>query len=194
VQFAIVQGGLDVELRAACAQQLVELDFAGYAVGGLSVGEPPEGMYRVLEYTCPLLPSARPRYLMGVGRPQDLLAAILRGIDLFDCVMPTRNGRNALAFTDRGALRLRNRQFERDGQPLEDGCPCAACRQSRGYLRHLFLAREMLGPVLVSLHNLTFYQRLLASARAAIEADCFGDFCAEKLSKWAGAASRGATT
>jgi len=190
VQFAIVQGGLDPELRADCARQLVDLDFAGYAVGGLSVGEPPEEMYRVLEYTCPLLPSARPRYLMGVGRPQDLLAAILRGIDLFDCVMPTRNGRNALAFTDRGTLRLRNQQFERDGQPLEDGCPCAACRQSRGYLRHLFLAREMLGPVLVSLHNLTFYQRLLGEARAAIEANCYVEFHAEKLRSWGAEESR----
>ena len=125
-------------------------------------------MYRMLDATVPALPADRPRYLMGVGRPQDLLEAIRRGIDLFDCVMPTRNGRNALAFTDDGPLRLRNLQYERDPRPLEADCPCPACRHSRGYLRHLFMADEMLGPMLVSIHNLTYYQRLLADARQAI--------------------------
>ncbi len=160
------------------------MDFAGYAVGGLSVGEPPAEMYRILEATVPELPADRPRYLMGVGRPEDLLEAVRRGIDLFDCVMPTRNGRNALAFTDAGPLRLRNLQYERDDRPLEEGCPCPACRRSRGYLRHLFMAREMLGPILLSIHNLTYYQRLLADARAAIAADRFEEFRREKLRGW----------
>jgi queuine tRNA-ribosyltransferase len=182
--FGIVQGGLDAALRVACARQLRALDFAGYAVGGLSVGEPTAEMLRILEATVPELPADRPRYLMGVGRPQDLLEAVARGIDLFDCVMPTRNGRNALAFTDAGPMRLRNAQYERDGRPIEPGCPCAACRRSRGYIRHLFMAREMLGPILLSIHNLTYYQRLLAAAREAIAADRFHDFRAEKLRRW----------
>ena len=179
--FAIVQGGLDLQLRVESARRLAELDFAGYAVGGLSVGEAPELMYRVLDVTVPAMPADRPRYLMGVGRPEDLLEAVRRGIDLFDCVMPTRNGRNAMAFTEQGSLRLRNLQYERDPSPLEDGCPCAACRHSRGYLRHLFMAGEMLGPILLSIHNITFYQRLLAGSRQAIAEDRFEDFRAEKL-------------
>ncbi len=183
-QFGIVQGGLDPELRVRCARALVELDFPGYAVGGLSVGETPAEMYRVLEYTVPALPADRPRYLMGVGRPEDILQGIRHGIDLFDCVMPTRNGRNAMAFTDFGTMRLRNLQYERDPLPLEGSCPCPACRRSRGYLRHLFMAGEMLGPILLSIHNLTYYQRLLAAARAAIEAGRFQQFVAEKTRGW----------
>ena len=185
-QFAIVQGGLDPELRAWCAEQLARLDFPGYAVGGLSVGEAPEEMYRALEATVPALPADRPRYLMGVGRPVDLLEAIYRGIDLFDCVMPTRNGRNALAFSDSGSLRLRNLQYARDPRPLQEGCPCPACRRSRGYLRHLFMAGEMLGPILLSIHNLTYYQRLLADARQAIQQDRFSQFRLAKLRGWSG--------
>ena len=185
-QFGIVQGGLDLDLRCASAAGLRALDFPGYAVGGLSVGEPPEEMYRVLDAVTPELPADRPRYLMGVGRPQDLLEAVRRGIDLFDCVMPTRNGRNALAFTDRGPMRLRNLQYERDQRPLEEDCPCPACRHSRGYLRHLFMASEMLGPILLSLHNVTYYQRLLAGARAAIVEDRFTPFATEKLAGWGG--------
>jgi queuine tRNA-ribosyltransferase len=181
---AIVQGGLDADLRVESARQLIAMEFAGYAVGGLSVGEPPAEMYRVLDVTVPELPADRPRYLMGVGRPQDLLEAVRRGIDWFDCVMPTRNGRNAMAFTDLGPLRLRNRCYERDPRPLEKGCPCPACRHSRGYLRHLFMAREMLGPILLSIHNLTYYQRLLAGARTAIQSDGFEPFRAEKLRGW----------
>jgi queuine tRNA-ribosyltransferase len=181
VQFGIVQGGLDADLRVRCAEELVRLNFPGYAVGGLSVGESPEEMYRVLDATVPALPTDRPRYLMGVGRPEDLLAAIARGIDLFDCVLPTRNGRNALAYTSRGTLRLRNKQYELDELPIEEGCPCIACKHSRGYLRHLFLANEMLGPVLLSAHNLTNYQRLLADARAAIERGCFRQFADSAL-------------
>ncbi len=190
VQFAIVQGGLQEELRCECADALVALDFPGYAVGGLSVGETPAEMYRVLDVTCPRLPRDRPRYLMGVGRPEDLLQAIARGIDLFDCVMPTRNGRNALAFTDAGPKRLRNRQYYDDPRPLEEACPCAACERSRGYLRHLFVAREMLGPILLSIHNLTYYQRLVSAAREAIEQDRFDEFHAEKMASWSSETAR----
>ncbi len=182
--FAIVQGGLDTELRKWCAGELCKMDFAGYAIGGLSVGERPHEMYRILDVTVPELPADKPRYLMGVGRPEDLLEAVRRGIDLFDCVIPTRNGRNAMAFTDQGPLRLRNLQYERDDAPLETGCPCAACRRSRGYIRHLFMAGEMLGPILLSLHNLQYYQRLLADARNAIEADGFEEFRHKKLAGW----------
>jgi len=183
-QFAIVQGGLDPRLRVACAERLTALDFTGYAIGGLSVGESPREMYEVLDATVPVLPADRPRYLMGVGTPRDLLEAIARGIDLFDCVLPTRNGRNALAFTDEGPLRLRNLKHALDSQPLEQDCPCPACRHSRGYLRHLFMAGEMLGPILLSAHNLTYYQRLLAVAREAIRADSFGPFWREKRRIW----------
>jgi queuine tRNA-ribosyltransferase len=183
-QFAIVQGGLDVELRIQCAKDLCKLDFPGYAVGGLSVGEPPCEMYRILDATVPHLPADRPRYLMGVGRPEDLLEAVARGIDLFDCVMPTRNGRNAMAFTDAGPIRLRNLQYERDIRPLQDGCSCLACRRSRAYIRHLFMAGEMLGPILLSIHNLTYYQRLLAGARAAIESGQYAAYHAEKMRGW----------
>ena len=178
------KAGWNAELRAWSARELRRQDFAGYAVGGLSVGEPPAEMHRILEATAAELPADRPRYLMGVGRPEDLLAAVRRGIDLFDCVMPTRNGRNAMAFTDAGPVRLRNLRFERDPRPLEEGCPCPACRRSRGYLRHLFMAREMLGPILVSIHNLTYYQRLLAGVRSAIEGDEFEAFRREKLRGW----------
>lgn len=187
--FAIVQGGLDPELRAICARRLRDLDFPGYAVGGLSVGEEPSEMMRMLDVTVPELPDDRPRYLMGVGRPEDLLEAVARGIDLFDCVMPTRNGRNAMAFTNAGRLRLRNAKYERDPRPLDEDCPCAACRRSRGYLRHLFMAGEMLGPILLSLHNLTYYQRLLAAAREAIAADRFDEFRRAKFVGWQGGTS-----
>ena len=182
--FAIVQGGLDAELRRECARQLADMDFHGFAVGGLSVGEDPAEMYRVLDVTVPTLPVEKPRYLMGVGRPEDLLEAVRRGIDLFDCVMPTRNGRNAMAFTDEGSLRLRNLQYETDPRPLQDECPCPACRRSRGYIRHLFMVGEMLGPILLSIHNVTYYQRLLADARSAIEEDRFLAFYREKMAGW----------
>ena len=121
---------------------------------------------------------------MGVGTPIDLLEAIRRGVDLFDCVMPTRNGRNALAFTDEGPVRLRNAVHERDARPLEEGCPCPACRHSRGYLRHLFMAGEMLGPILLSIHNVTYYQRLIAAARAAIEAGKYQEFYEQRSAVW----------
>jgi queuine tRNA-ribosyltransferase len=179
--FAIVQGGLDADLRIRCTEQLRAIGFPGYAVGGLSVGEKNEEMLRAIEVTTAVLPTDKPRYLMGVGRPQDLVEAIYRGIDLFDCVMPTRNGRNGVAFVPSGSVRVRNKQFERDSRPLEGGCPCPACRHSRAYLRHLFMAGEMLGPILLSAHNITHYQRLMAAARAAIEAGRYDAFRAERL-------------
>jgi queuine tRNA-ribosyltransferase len=182
--FAIVQGGLDPALRLDNARRLAAMDFAGYAVGGLSVGETADQMYGTLDVTLPALPADRPRYLMGVGRPADLLEAIARGVDLFDCVMPTRNGRNAMAFTDRGPLRLRNAQYQCDPRPLDAACPCPACRHSRAYLRHLFAAKEMLGPILLSIHNITYYQRLLAAAREAIAADRFIEFSRQRMQEW----------
>jgi len=182
-KFAIVQGGLNADLRIQCAEQLIEIGFDGYAVGGLSVGEPPPEMYRVLDTVCPVLPTDQPRYLMGVGRPIDLVEGIARGIDMFDCVMPTRNGRNALAFTANGPLRMRNQVHARDEKPIEEDCPCIACNRSRAYIRHLFQADEMLGPMLLSIHNLTFYQRLMQWARQAIEEDRFEAFLLEQRSR-----------
>lgn len=190
-QFAIVQGGLDSQMRAECAERLAELDFPGYAIGGLSVGESPHEMYRAIEDTVPSMPDGKPRYLMGVGRPVNLLEGIRRGVDIFDCVMPTRNGRNALAFTDEGTLRLRNLKHRLDDRPLDENCPCAACRRSRGYLRHLFIAGEMLGPILLSVHNITYYQRLMAEARSAIERKRFDEFSARKQAGWAAASNDG---
>lgn len=182
--FGIVQGGLEPDLRLRCVEKLVEIGFDGYAIGGLSVGESPTEMYRTLDVVAPSLPADRPRYLMGVGRPIDLLEGIARGVDMFDCVMPTRNGRNAMAFTEAGPLRMRNACHERDPRPMDPTCPCLACTFSRGYIRHLFMAREMLGPILVSLHNIAFYQRLIRQARAAIEDGSFGDFLEEKRATW----------
>lgn len=187
-RFAIVQGGLDEGLRRYCAQSMAKMDFEGFAVGGLSVGEEPAEMYRIVHATCPHLPADRPRYLMGVGRPIDLLESIAGGIDLFDCVMPTRNGRNALAFTDHGALRMRNAVHREDSRPLEEDCPCLACRHSRAYIRHLFAAKEMLGPILLSHHNLTYYQRLMAQARAAINEGSYGDLLDKHRKIWNSAA------
>lgn len=182
-KFAIVQGGLNANLRIQCAEQLIQIGFDGYAVGGLSVGEPPPEMYRILEIVCPVLPTDQPRYLMGVGRPIDLVEGIARGIDMFDCVMPTRNGRNALAFTANGPLRMRNQVHARAENPIEEDCPCIACKHSRAYIRHLFQADEMLGPILLSIHNLTFYQRLMQWARLAIKEDRFEEFLLEQRAK-----------
>jgi queuine tRNA-ribosyltransferase len=183
--FAIVQGGTDLDLRARCARALTALDFPGYALGGFSVGETPAQMLAALGPAAALLPADRPRYLMGVGRPEDILDAIRCGIDLFDCVLPTRNGRNASAFTADGPLRLRNACHRRDPAPLESGCPCYTCRHfSRAYLHHLFLAQEMLGPTLLSLHNVAFYCRLLREARQAIEEGRLESFRAVCLARW----------
>ena len=183
--FAIVQGGTDLGLRAECARELVAMDFPGYALGGFSVGESPEAMHAALPDSVALLPAEKPRYLMGVGRPEDLLAGVAAGIDLFDCVMPTRSGRNALAFTADGPLRLRNARHRRDPAPLESGCPCYTCANfSRAYLHHLFAAEEMLGPTLLSLHNVAYYLRLMADARAAIGRGDFAAFRAACLVRW----------
>lgn len=174
---AIVQGGTDPAERERSAEGLLKLEFPGYAIGGLSVGESPEAMYETLDVTMPMLPTDRPRYLMGVGTPRDLFEAVVRGIDLFDCVMPTRNGRSASAFTVEGEVRLKNRKYRTDESPLDPGCDCRVCtRFSRGYLRHLFLSREMLGPILVSYHNLVFYQNFLRSLRDAIRSDRLDEF------------------
>jgi len=183
--FGIVQGGTDPAERERSAAGLLPLDFPGYAIGGLGVGEEPSSMYTTLDSTAPLLPADRPRYLMGVGKPIDLIEGVLRGIDLFDCVMPTRNGRNATAFTSEGLLRLRNACHLRDPRPLDPDCACPVCRQfSRGYLRHLFVADEMLGPILLSLHNLAFYQRLMADLRAACCENRGTEFRSLQLARW----------
>ena len=182
--FAIVQGGLDVELRRQCAVELTAMNFDGYAIGGLSVGETPEQMYDTAAASTVHLPEHKPRYLMGVGTPIDLLENVARGVDLFDCVMPTRHGRNALAFTDAGPVKLRNAVHRHDTSPLQRGCGCLACRHSRGYLRHLFAANEMLGPILVSHHNLMYYGQLMADARAAIESGSYATFMTQKKARW----------
>jgi len=171
--FGIVQGGTDPGRRTTCVEQVCSIDLPGYAIGGVAVGEGPEEIRRIVEHTAPLLPADRPRYLMGVGYEKDLLMAVRAGVDMFDCVLPTRNGRNACAFTRSGPIRLRNARFGRDESPIEKGCPCTACggRFSRGYLRHLFLAEEMLGPILVSLHNIGHFQRLMADLRQAVVDD-----------------------
>lgn len=184
--FAIVQGGLNADLRQQCARELVAMDFPGYAIGGLSVGETSDQMYSTLDVTCPHLPSHKPRYLMGVGKPSDLLHGVKRGVDMFDCVMPTRNGRNASVFTTTGALKLRNQCHQVDTGPLDAGLPTPYSHYSRGYLRHLFLAGEMLGPILASFQNLAFYAHLMHEARAAIEADCYLDFMQQRLAAWHG--------
>jgi queuine tRNA-ribosyltransferase len=183
--FGIVQGGTDVALRVSCAAELAKLDLPGYALGGFSVGETPDQMVQALKPSASALPAEKPRYLMGVGRPQDLLEGVAAGIDLFDCVLPTRNGRNASAFTADGPLRLRNARHRRDSGPLESGCPCYTCANfSRAYLHHLFLADEMLGPTLLSLHNVAFYCRLMAETRHAIEEGRFADFHAVCLARF----------
>lgn len=182
--FGIVQGGGYEDLRAESAAAIGEMDFPGNAIGGVAVGESPEDMDRIVAHTAPLLPPAKPRYLMGVGRPQDLLRAIGHGMDMFDCVMPTRHARHAQAFTATGRINLRNNCFREDQRPLEEDCDCYACRTvSRGYLRHLFLAKEMLGPIYVSGHNLRFYLRLMEQARAAILADRYPAFARETLAR-----------
>lgn len=175
--FGIVQGGTDAALRARCAKELVDMDLPGYALGGLAVGESFEAMKQTLADTVPLLPEDKPRYLMGVGFPRDIVAAVAAGIDMFDCVMPTRNGRNAYAFTADGPIRLRNSQYAQDSGPVELGCDCYCCKHfSRGAIRHFFFAREMLGPMLLSLHNTRFYQRLMADIRSAIRCGGFDSF------------------
>jgi queuine tRNA-ribosyltransferase len=179
--FGIVQGGTYPQWRKRSADALLKIGFNGYAVGGLAVGEPEEERNRTLEETVPLLPADHPRYLMGVGRPQDIVEAVVRGIDMFDCVMPTRNARNAHIFTRTGVLRIRNAQYEHDTRPLDEECACYTCKLgfSRAYLRHLDKCGEMLGPMLATIHNLHYYQDLMRGLREAIAAHALADFVAE---------------
>ena len=181
--FPIVQGGVHLDLRTSCAAALVELDAPGYAIGGVSVGEGHELMCRVTSHTAPQLPEEKPRYLMGVGTPEDILATIAFGIDMFDCVIPTRYARSATVFTSRGRLRLTNRRYRRDGYPIDLSCSCATCQGgfSRAYLHHLFAANEVLSAILCSIHNLHFYQWLVAAAREAVLAGRYADFHREFL-------------
>jgi queuine tRNA-ribosyltransferase len=168
--FGIVQGGVFTDLRAESVAALTAIGFDGYAIGGLAVGEGQAEMLRVLEATVPLLPADRPRYLMGVGTPDDLVAAVARGIDMFDCVIPTRAGRTGRAFTSAGVLNLRNAVHATDAGPLDAQCDCPACtRHARGYLHHLFRCGEMLGPMLLTWHNLRYYRSLMDGIREAIE-------------------------
>jgi len=168
--FGIVQGGVHPDLRTRSAEGLLEIGFDGYAIGGLAVGEPEHERNAMLEHMHPLLPADRPRYLMGVGRPEDLVEAVARGVDMFDCVMPTRNARNGHYFTSTGTVRIRNAKYEQDLDPIEPGCGCYACRNgfTRSYLRHLDRCNEMLAPMLGTLHNLWYYQKLMAGMRQAI--------------------------
>ena len=182
--FGIVQGGMYPDLRQESLDGLTEIGFDGYAIGGLSVGEPHEERIQVLDALRPLMPVDRPRYLMGVGTPEDIVEAVARGIDMFDCVLPTRNARNGHIFTSAGVLRLRNARFRDDTAPLDPECDCYTCKHySRAYLYHLDKCNEILGAHLNTVHNLRYYQRLMADLRAAIEADRFGDFMASFMTK-----------
>jgi queuine tRNA-ribosyltransferase len=184
--FGIVQGGIDPELRRSCAERIVEIGFDGYAIGGLSVGEGHEAMAETVRHTVPHLPAEAPHYLMGVGMPVDILAAVMAGVDMFDCVLPTRNGRNAFAFTRSGSLRLRNSVHIDSREPVEAGCDCPCCRRfTRGAIRHFFNSGEMLGPILLSLHNLRFYQRLMADIRERIEHGDFASWAAGEMARYA---------
>ncbi|WP_312768804.1 tRNA guanosine(34) transglycosylase Tgt [Pseudoxanthomonas mexicana] len=176
--FGIVQGGVHHDLRTRSADGLKAIGFDGYAIGGLAVGETEAERNAMLEHTCPQLPADQPRYLMGVGRPEDLVEAVARGVDMFDCVMPTRNARNGHYFTSFGTVRIRNAKYEHDLQPIEPGCGCYACRNgfTRSYLRHLDRCNEMLAPMLGTLHNLWYYQQVMAQMRAAIAEARFPDF------------------
>jgi queuine tRNA-ribosyltransferase len=175
-----------MELSLRSAAGLVDIGFDGYAIGGLSVGEPHEERDRVLDFTAPALPVDRPRYLMGVGRPEDIIAGVLRGIDMFDCVMPTRNARNGYLFTSRGVLKIRNARYEQDTGPVDPDCGCTTCAHySRAYLRHLDRCKEMLGSHLMTLHNLTFYQDLMRGLREAIAAGTLENFVAGYLARLA---------
>jgi queuine tRNA-ribosyltransferase len=185
--FGIVQGGIYPKLREQSAHALTSIGFDGYAVGGLAVGEGQELMFRVLDFTLPHLPQERPRYLMGVGKPDDIIGAVMRGIDMFDCVIPTRSGRFARAYTGEGERNIQNARYAEDARPLEADCPCPACRHySRAYLHHLFKADEMLGPMLLTWHNLTFYQRLMQGLRDAIAGNRLDDFAQAFLRRYRG--------
>jgi len=189
--FGIVQGSVYENLRKRSAEGLVQIGFDGYAVGGLAVGEPEAERNHTLDFTVPLLPKDRPRYLMGVGRPEDIVEAVRRGIDMFDCVMPTRNARNGFLFTSSGTLRIRNAKYASDSRVIEEGCACYACSQgfSRAYLRHLDRCNEILGSQLATIHNLHHYQQLMAGLRQAIATGALEDFVAEFYARRQGGAT-----
>ncbi len=175
--FGIIQGGMYEDLRDVSLNGLTEIGFDGYAIGGLSVGEPKEDMLRILAHTAPQMPQDKPRYLMGVGTPEDLVAGVSRGVDMFDCVMPTRNARNGWLFTRNGDIKLKNARYKLDTSPIDDQCTCYTCRNfSRSYLHHLYRVGEILGARLNTIHNLHYYQELMAGMRAAIEAGRFEAF------------------
>jgi queuine tRNA-ribosyltransferase len=185
--FAIVQGSTFPALRERCAKALVALDCPGYAIGGVSVGEGHELLCQVTEHAAPLLPEDKPRYLMGVGLPEDLIACMGYGIDMFDCVIPTRFARSATVFTRRGRIRLTHRRYRRDGYPIDTSCECYACRDgafTRAYLHHLFAANEVLSAILCSIHNVHFYQALMREARAAVVAGRYAAFAASFLAEY----------
>jgi len=183
--FGINQGGVLHDIRAEHAKTLAELDLAGYAIGGLAVGESHAEMYGVLEAVVPHLPRHKPTYLMGVGTPQNLLEAVARGVDMFDCVLPARNGRHGHVFTSSGKLNLHNAKYETDDTPIDSNCACPACkRYSRAYIRHLFKAKEILGMRLCVLHNLHFYNTLMGEMRDAIEAGVYADFMRERIAAY----------
>jgi len=185
--FGIVQGGIHPDLRAESAAALTDIDFPGYAIGGLAVGEGQQAMFDTIEATIPHLPSAKPRYLMGVGTPADLLGAGARGVDMFDCVMPTRAGRTGRAFTSRGILNMRNARHAADPGPIDPDCACPACaRHARAYVHHLFRCDEMLGPMLLTWHNISYYQKLMRDMRGAILAGRLASHIAEVHSGWRG--------
>jgi queuine tRNA-ribosyltransferase len=184
LRFGIAQGGVDEELRRRSTLEIAELDFDGNAIGGLAVGEPRETMFELTAFSCDLLPAEKPRYFMGIGDPEGILRVLAAGIDMFDCVLPTRTARTGSALTWEGRLNLRNARFARDERPLDEGCPCPACsRFSRAYLRHLVNQQEILGLRLLSVHNLRFLLDLTAGARAAIERGTLGAYVEDALSR-----------
>ncbi len=183
--FGIVQGGMYLDLRKEAAEQLVEIGFDGYALGGLSVGEPRELMYEIVEFTIPMLPQEKLHYLMGVGTVIDILESVERGVDIFDCVVPTRNGRNGVAFTATGKMQIRNARYKNENTPIDEGCACSCCREyTRSYIHHLFKVNEILGLRLLSLHNITFYAKLMQNIRQAIKEDRFLEFKKEFLKNY----------
>lgn len=187
--FGIVQGGVNDELRTECSKALIKIGFDGYAIGGLSVGEGHEQMVATVKHTTALLPVAKPRYLMGVGTPTDIVAAVSAGVDMFDCVLPTRNGRNAYAFTSSGPMRLRNAVHGSESEPIDEECDCYCCQYfTRAAVRHFFNVGEMLGPILISIHNLSYYQKLMREIHGQIEQGTFADWARQKIAndKWNG--------
>ena len=184
-QFGIVQGGMIKELRRKSTSQLIEIGFDGYAIGGLSVGEPKNLMYEVLSYSVEWLPEDKPRYLMGVGKPEDILYAVEQGVDMFDCVLPTRNARNGQLFTKNGTINIKREEYKLDDKSIEEGCDCYTCRNfSRAYLRHLFHAREILSSVLNTIHNVRFFLRLMEEVRESIKQQRYNEFKRDFLNNY----------